>query len=255
MALLGLFLGVNKVQIHLKQPKYKKMRTLILLFALLPTVNFLTSTQTEKKLILKDASIETTLEATADFGKTVCELNFGNYTLRINDYVAFADISRESSSADTIYLIEELETPMNIAGECTFEILGATGAVVSIEQSYQTSVFINDEGPHIELLDWKHHTSDWKKLDINEGKFQTLSYSDEDRQKFPKADLDEFKNYVKEIGGQRWFDVIKDNTSIAENGSYPTFIGITQHLFRVKIQPKEGQPTEQIFIIEVPLGC
>ena len=47
----------------------------------------------------------------------------------------------------------------------------------------------------------------------------------------------DLKNLLKKILGERWFNVVKDNTTIAQNGSYSSHVDITQLLFR--IQPEK----------------
>ena len=38
-----------------------------------------------------------------------------------------------------------------------------------IEQQFETSMSVSDEGPHIDLTDWRHYTSDWQEIKKLEG--------------------------------------------------------------------------------------
>ena len=225
------------------------MRTIFFLFALLPALNFvnLNSTETSKKMLPK------TTENQVSTASASCALQLEDYTLKINNYSAV--IEEQTTRGDTIYLTEALDASQNIAGECLLEVLGTKNTLVSIEQSFKTSLFISEDGPYVCLENWKHHTAPWKKLEQQGGKFQTLPYQDADRSQFPNVPLAEFKTYVQQTYGDRWYEVIKDNTVVAENGSYPTFVDITQHLFRVTIQKLNGAVLERVLVIDIPVGC
>jgi hypothetical protein len=142
-----------------------------------------------------------------------------------------------------------LATPQKIAEQCKIQISGNEDAKISIEQVFQTSVVINDESTSMTLTDWKHHYSDWKKLKIQNGRFVTLSPDDKIRKEFPDAELDEFRKYIKKNKGEKWYNVIKDNIKIAENGSFPSYIDISKVLLRIRIQKKNEPLIEKIIII------
>lgn len=225
------------------------MRTIFFLFALLPAFNFITVTSTTTS----NNPIPKTKTNQALTAATTCALQLEDYTLEIKNYSAV--INPQATSEDTIYLTEALDVSKNIAGDCLLEVLGTENTLVSIEQSFRTSLFISEDGPCVCLKDWKHHTAPWEKLEQKDGKFQTFPYQDADRTQFPTVALEEFKIYVQQTYGNHWYEVIKDNTVVAENGSYPTFVDITQHLFRVKIQKPNGAVLERILVIDIPVGC
>ena len=48
-----------------------------------------------------------------------------------------------------------------------------------------------NEGPHCDLIDWKHFYSDWNKLQANsKGQFICDKYSVKDHEKFPEIPID-----------------------------------------------------------------
>lgn len=120
---------------------------------------------------------------------------------------------------------------------------------LKIEQCYQTSVTIMDEGPHCDLLDWKHYTSPWKTLRQTEaGLFRCLRYTLKEHEKFPEASTAELKDAVKEHCGEEWSEVVKHPLE------YPAGVGISTYFLRISGK-KEGASFVKIIAIESPLGC
>ena len=123
-----------------------------------------------------------------------------------------------------------------------------------IEQRYQTSVTIMDEGPHCDLTDWKHFYSDWKTIAVNDqGSFIADSYSEKENEQFPQTDINEFKEAVKKHCGDGWYKYIKDVKSL---NNYPIGVGINRIIFKVTATRKDdGSEVSKILIFENALGC
>ncbi len=117
-----------------------------------------------------------------------------------------------------------------------------------IEQQYETSMAISGgNGGHYDLLDWKHYTSEWQKINkINKVKFQTLMYNKEDWKRFPKVTLDELKQVTK--------DIIKRKECQSPNDS-PCYVTIST--MRLRITGKIDSKWNQLIIFEfkLPMGC
>ena len=82
---------------------------------------------------------------------------------RISKEYCIEDKKLNETQKDTVYLYSELgET---IEGQ-TISISTEQLINLTIEQRYETSVTIMGEGPHCDLIDWKHYDSEWKTLKL-----------------------------------------------------------------------------------------
>ena len=123
---------------------------------------------------------------------------------------------------------------------------------VKVEQRHETSLTIQDEGPHLDLVDWKHHVSDWVELPGEVGgAFRSLPISAEDSSRFPHVEM---SSVLAEIGlrDPRWLDVVKGAKSIRE---YPFSVGVTEVSFR--ILARLGGKWEPVHVVRLrlPTGC
>ena len=86
--------------------------------------------------------------------------------------------------------------------------------------AYQTSVSIQNEGPHCDLNNWKHYTSPFIKLaKISQNEFLTSSYEAKDFSKFPKISIEELKKVVKKECGEDWYKHVQKVKDVTE---YPS---------------------------------
>jgi hypothetical protein len=125
---------------------------------------------------------------------------------------------------------------------------------LSIEQRYETSVTIMDEGPHCDLTDWKHSYSDWKQLEKNgHGQFICNKYPPGETDIFPEVSIDELKQKVKEHCGDEWSKHVEKIQKVTE---YPSGVGISRQYLKVTGKRKDNEQTViKVIIIETPMGC
>ncbi|MCC6818734.1 MAG: hypothetical protein IT245_07580 [Bacteroidia bacterium] len=125
---------------------------------------------------------------------------------------------------------------------------------LTIEQRYETSVTIMDEGAHCDLSEWKHYYSDWEKLQVNSsGLFICEKYSQKDYEKFPEIRIEDLKQKVKEQCHDDWFKLIEN---IKTPNEYPSGVNISRYYLKVSGQRKDnGQIITKLIIIEAPMGC
>jgi hypothetical protein len=122
-----------------------------------------------------------------------------------------------------------------------------------IEQQFETSMSVSDEGPHMDLTDWKHYTSDWKEIKRLEGnRFLTSKISESDYDRFPKVTRKEIYKAVLKNGGKRWADYSR---SCKTANDYPCLVSVSRISFR--IMAKENGKWNIIHKINVfvPMGC
>jgi hypothetical protein len=183
---------------------------------------------------------------------TIQVITLNELSISINRLVVYEyDKILKKTQKDTVYLYPELgET---IEGQ-TISISTEELTNLKIEQRYETSVTIMNEGPHCDLIDWKHFYSEWKILKSNKvGQFICDSYSEKDLEKFPKIQMSELKTTVKELCGKEWYKLISKVKSPTE---YPSGVGVSRYFLRLTGQRKDNrQIVTKLIILEMAMGC
>ena len=172
--------------------------------------------------------------------------------IQFNDIVIFVEKENESLTfKDTADLY--LDLGETIQGQ-TFKIVKSGLRNIKIEQQYETSLSISNEGPHLDLFDWKHFTSDWIEIvPIDKGKYRAISYSENDQEKFPDFTEQELIDYLKSIGRQGYADLIANPTY--SDGSKHWWIGLSKVSIKVTGFDNENNLVTRLINFEIPMGC
>ena len=157
-------------------------------------------------------------------------------------------ITIQKTKNDTTFIFPDLG--YSLEGN-TFELKSTENIEnVRIEQSYQTSMSIQGEGPHYDLSDWKHYNSKWIILKpLSFSKYQCATYAEDDADQFPKVTLEEVKNQIKGEDRKEWLGFL--------SSEYPYGSVMISHYFlKISgINKKTGQKIVKIIIFEMPMGC
>ena len=182
----------------------------------------------------------------------ITTIKFNEFSISINRLIIYDEDKKiDQIQKDTVEIYPELgET---IEGQL-ISITGDRLTGLTIEQRYETSVTIMNEGPHCDLTDRKHIYTDWKQLQKNNsGQFICEKYSEKEYKKFPKISIDELKQKVKEQCGDDWYKLIEKVKIPTE---YPSGVGISRYYLRVTGKRKDnGQIVTKLIIFESPMGC
>jgi hypothetical protein len=179
-------------------------------------------------------------------------IHFEELTVTIGGYTGnYIDHELTKINKDTAFLFSELGS--TIEGQLLVVLSDIMGQV-KVEQSYETSVTISKEGPHCDLLNWKHYYSEWKTLNPNEnGAFICEIYTQEDNEKFPKIEISNLQQEVRKQCGEDWQLLINDIKSPTE---YPSSVSISRYFLKVTgIRKDNGQLISKIIVIESTMGC
>ncbi|UIR56891.1 hypothetical protein LZQ00_03500 [Sphingobacterium sp. SRCM116780] len=190
-----------------------------------------------------------TVEQTAD---TIATISFPNLQVAINRLVVMEQSSQPNKDpSDSLILSVDLGE--SIEGQ-QISLSSDKFTDLKVEQSYETSVTIMNEGPHCDLLDWKHYTSAWKLLSKNnDGQFIGASYGDKETQYFPEVSTEELKKAIQLHCGTDWHDLLENIKSIHD---YPSAVGISRYFLRITGRDKKtGQEMQKMIILENPMGC
>ena len=122
---------------------------------------------------------------------------------------------------------------------------------LAIYQAYETSVTIMNEGPHCDLLDWKHFHSTWIPLKYEAGDYYTLDYDQKDSTTFVPFEMEELKEAVKDRCGEQYVQLI-DNM---ETFKAPAAVSISTVYIKIIMVDMNDNPIERIIAFEIPMGC
>lgn len=91
-----------------------------------------------------------------------------------------------------------------------------------IRFQYQTSLALGDEGPHLDLLDWKHCTTAWQSIaDPGDGHFDIQPPTTRQASCFPSFGQAELLAAVRAHGGEgKWITLAKDVSRAGQGASY-----------------------------------
>ena len=175
-------------------------------------------------------------------------LRFQEFAIKLDSVGIYDDEGQLSEIlGDSVYLY--LDIGASIEGvKLTLE--GVSGADnIVVEQCYETSLGVSDEGPHCDLLDWKHYRSPWKKIrQTGPGVFVCDSYSLAESRIFPVVSREEVKAAVAAQCGVEWGDMVKSATE------YPCEVGISNYYLCIKGRIS-GKSVRKIIVFESPMGC
>lgn len=137
------------------------------------------------------------------------------------------------------------------------EVVPGSDDAQDLELQYQieTSMTIVNDGPHLDLVDWKHYTSDWtnvERIDARRFRLPKIESGYESASQFPDYTVDELYQAVLAIGGQRWADLAA-KWPRPEDGR----IGVGISTVRIRVVARRPGGPETLFTlhISVPMGC
>ncbi|MBK8793756.1 MAG: hypothetical protein IPN59_11575 [Holophaga sp.] len=121
-----------------------------------------------------------------------------------------------------------------------------------IQFRYETSITIQHEGPHIDLINWKHYRSPWKTAMLNpERQFVCQLPDGLISKKFPKVTMSEVRIALAKVE-PTWVDHIKHVKAITE---YPLDVGISRIYFRILAKRNNTWRLVKTFCYNISLGC
>lgn len=131
-------------------------------------------------------------------------------------------------------------------------------AEFKVEQRFVTSMAIGDEGPHLDLTDWKHYRSPWKETErFAADKFRTLIFDEDPNTTFPAATKEEIYQAVRRASAEypdenRWLELARECESPTDE---PCYVGVSRIEFRIKVREGNGWRVVKRLEFDVPLGC
>lgn len=188
---------------------------------------------------------------TPNASSTITTIKFNDLLVTINGMAIFDAEKMNDIQQDTAEI--EAEVGESLEGRL-ISISSEELTSLTVEQRYETSITIMNEGPHCDLIDWEHFNSDWKWLKENSNRqFIADEYSEQDYNHFPAVSMDELKQTVKEQCGEEWFKLLAKTNSPYE---YPCAVNISRYFLRITGKRiNNGQKVTKLIIIKTSMGC
>jgi hypothetical protein len=181
---------------------------------------------------------------------TTTTIKFNEFTLTISRLIVWDEQNLLNKiQGDTCYVFNDIgET---VLGQKIF-VAPNKLSDFKIEQRYETSVSISNEGPHCDLTNWKHYLSDWMPLKAeNENVYLCSNYTEKEKEKFPVIDIKDLKEQVEKQCGDTWVDLVKN---INKPTQEPSWVGISRVYLRLTGK-LNGQAITKIIVFEEAMGC
>lgn len=131
-----------------------------------------------------------------------------------------------------------------------------------VRVQFETSLGISGEGPHVDLLDFRHCVSDWHMAESRDGRTFTLATPTEQEARcIPQATMDEIRAATRQaLTGwadapeqvDYWLGLVKDITSPAESPMYST---ISEIRIQVEARVHGRWKPVTLLVFAVPMGC
>lgn len=158
------------------------------------------------------------------------------------------------SNRDTTFIYLELGSSLAdhyFAVNSTYD-----SSSILVTYHFETSLTVSDEGPHCDLIDWKHYISapdTLAQLDST-GVYQFKNgYQDSMSTAFPEITMKEVRRAVVKHCSEGWMERTKESKTIRD---YPFSVSISREIIHIVIKNDKGDIIREKFIIfEIPMGC
>lgn len=212
------------------------------------TINKLTdSTIPDDKILVTEKKPSTSIDT-----DKYAFIKFSDFEIGFYDVEFWAPEDNPSAPDEDTILID-LDLASTVEGKPIF-IKNTILDDIRIDQQFETSLTMTNEGPHLDLLDWKHMTSDWIEIQkIDSTQYLSKVFKDIKELGFPEFTEEELYQYLIKIGRSDWAILIKE--PLYSDGQKHYDIGISTIKFRIQGINKDGDQIRKVIIFKIPMGC
>lgn len=150
----------------------------------------------------------------------------------------------------------DLDLGESIDGETVTLNFPASAGSYRVLQRYRTSMSISGEGPHLDLVDWRHFDSPWTPLkSLGAKRFRTLSSSEMDYSRFPPTTKAEIIKEARRRVTEDWPGMLEYAMGCKGPNDGSCYVSISSLYLRV--QKRIGGSWTDVGVVEVtlPMGC
>lgn len=151
-------------------------------------------------------------------------------------------------------VIDHLELEENIENQTiVLDAVAGTNVELKVEQRFETSLTVMEEGPHLDLTSWKHYRSDWVDIKrVRENRFLTSRIDPSEYMRFPIVTPAEIRQAVLAAGGLRWARLVRN---VRNPNDYPAAVSISRISFRISARDGARWRTLTVVHLDLPMGC
>jgi hypothetical protein len=122
-----------------------------------------------------------------------------------------------------------------------------------VEIRYQTSLTVMNEGPHLDLLDWKHHTSAWRILRGDSSNTYLMpQFTKGEWTRFPQVSTHEIHSAVLKRSNKQFAERVRN---IRRPTDYPCGVSISKYFIRISAYENGKWIVLNILEFTNPMGC
>lgn len=123
-------------------------------------------------------------------------------------------------------------------------------------QRYRTSMSISAEGPHLDLVDWRHFDSPWIPLDsLGDKRFRTLPADQMQDSRFPSTTKSDIIKEVRKRVGKDWPDLLELVKDCRGPNDGACRVGISSIYLRIQKKIRDGWIDVGLVEFRIPMGC
>lgn len=123
-------------------------------------------------------------------------------------------------------------------------------------QRYRTSMSISMEGPHLDLIDWRHFDSPWVSLKaLSSKRFRTLATDQMQSGKFPPTTNEEIVAEVRKRMETDRSEIVEAAKSCGWPSDGACFVSISSIYLRVQKRVRAGWTDVGLIELRIPMGC
>jgi len=153
-------------------------------------------------------------------------------------------------------VVDDFDVPEDVDGQEISIVGGDKAAQFRIFERYRTSMTVMGEGPHLDLVDWRHFDSEWIELDqLAQRKFRTLATEQMDASKFPPTTQAELISAVRKRASADWPTALELAKTCRSPHHEPCSVGVSSVYFRVEKQVGDRWITVGVVEVLIPMGC
>lgn len=142
--------------------------------------------------------------------------------------------------------IDDQDVTLNFRGDDEYRMF----------QRYRTSMTISDEGPHLDLLNWRHFDSPWIQLNaLSSNRFRTPAANQMDGSKFPSTTNPEIVAEVRRQVGTGWSRILELAKDCDGPNDGACSVLISSIYLRIQKRVRAQWIDVGVVEIRLPMGC
>ena len=150
----------------------------------------------------------------------------------------------------------DLDLAENIDGQKVTLHFSDSSASYRMLQRYRTSMTISAEGPHLDLIDWRHFDSPWTPLEsLGLHRFRTLTSAQMDYSRFPETTRAEIIKEVRSRVEKDWPELLEIVESCKGPNDGACMVTISSIYLRIQKRVDDRWIDIGMVEVAIPMGC